>query len=96
MTTEINEDILEGEDMVNLEELDEKEVLGDDDEEKISTIITFVLKNNLYKSNFAERRNLMGTTSMTRQSNHPGRSMRNENRRKCNPRCRVPSFNRKW
>ena len=35
------EDLLEGEDMLNLEDLDEKEVLGDDDDEKISTIITF-------------------------------------------------------
>lgn len=38
MATEINnvaDDILEGEDMVNLEDLDEKEVLGDDDEERI-------------------------------------------------------------
>jgi len=46
MATEINEDILEGEDMVNLEDLDEKEVLGDDDDEKISTIITFVFSFN--------------------------------------------------
>uniref|UniRef100_A0A915MPN4 RRM domain-containing protein n=1 Tax=Meloidogyne javanica TaxID=6303 RepID=A0A915MPN4_MELJA len=32
----ISEDILEGEDMLNLEDLDEKEVLGDDDDEKIT------------------------------------------------------------
>uniref|UniRef100_A0A915P888 RRM domain-containing protein n=1 Tax=Meloidogyne floridensis TaxID=298350 RepID=A0A915P888_9BILA len=32
----IGEDILEGEDMLNLEDLDEKEVLGDDDDEKIT------------------------------------------------------------
>jgi hypothetical protein len=43
MTTDlggINEDILEGEDMLNLEDLDEKEVLGDYEEEKNDNLLT--------------------------------------------------------
>ena len=40
----ISEDILEGEDMLNLEDLDEKEVLGDDDDEKITLYDIFIFR----------------------------------------------------